>query len=96
MPLLVERKTPLQVPAKTLLPLEGLSLHRVVPEVRVVAGTKAHLLVAINRREPRKAYLHGDGCAGPTAPGSVSVDDVRVYNRALSVSEIAALYNAEK
>ncbi len=30
----------------------------------------------------------------PTAPGSFDVDDVRLYNRALSASEISALYHA--
>ena len=41
-------------------------------------------------------YLGADNNGGLNNFWNGSLDDVRVYNRALSASEILALYNAEK
>jgi hypothetical protein len=44
------------------------------------------------------ARIGGSYPSNPWADGyaNTNIDDVRIYNRALSVSEISALYNATK
>ena len=41
-------------------------------------------------------YIAGRAAGGATSDFGGSIDDVRIYNRALSAAEISALYNAEK